>query len=98
MFSPSLISMMLHSLWSDLDDSRDSVQYSNFNAVAATLRELISKYHSTSPAAQLPQIPMVGRSNTIAIDRLSAAFSPFIRIRAFAGRVFVWGRIPVDLL
>jgi hypothetical protein len=43
MFSPSLVSMMLHSIWSDLEEEQEPIQYTDYNAVAQALRNLSSR-------------------------------------------------------
>ena len=101
MFSPSLISMMLHSLGPEQRDAFGLPSspgtpkiYSDIGDLAGALLQATSLRSYPFPA-----IPVVGRTRRPqrALVELIANFVTF-RFVESGGRLFFWGRIPLDLL
>ena len=101
MFSPSLVSMMLHSIWPDANQPQNRREFETPGLVAQALSDM--KMRRKHFYRAWPQVPVVGITSTNALKfngRVRQRFEPHIRVPELAdvSGVFFWGRIPVDLL
>ncbi|SIO13000.1 hypothetical protein SAMN05444166_2611 [Singulisphaera sp. GP187] len=94
MITPSLVSMVLHSVWATSEHLRSDKSYAGMGELIDRLHESLQRF----PSPTNPEIPVVARTSNpaTALDyfgdriRISHSDSP-------AGSFF-WGRLPVDLL
>jgi hypothetical protein len=93
MLSPSLVAMILHSVWPALGTQRPPQDFAD---VADFVRD-IQRQIATYEVSPYPTVPVVGR--TRAPQRLDAfrAYATFTE-QGFGGAIAVFGRVPVDVL
>jgi hypothetical protein len=98
MFSPSLISMMLHSLGPDLRFSlappgKSSSTYKTIKDVAASFQIVANQ-----PGIEWPEIPVVGWTTRQKSELDEWFQSSVISAPREAGDLYFWGRIPLNIL
>jgi hypothetical protein len=97
MFSPSLVSMIVHNLLpgasrGEVFDKDARILYKTSWDAARLISDLPAKF----PQNPWPRIPVVGRV-TFVVD-FEHWFKGHVRADAVEGVTFFWGRVPVDLL
>lgn len=96
MFTPSLVSMLLHSIWSDLDADRPLLQSGTTQSVAHDLQDLLRRHGETR--LPMPWVPVIGRTRDYSgLDDLRQMLQ-VTEDRHLPGNLFVYGRVPVDRL
>jgi hypothetical protein len=94
MFSPSLVSMMVHTLWEAADWR--SVRYDKHKDLALALKSVVSRLFLT----RWPEVPVVGRSRNTDLDLEEIFGGSAISDQGewSTGVIYFWGRIPIDRL
>jgi hypothetical protein len=94
MFTPSLISMVLHSFWSDFNIITDALDLDHPREVA----DLLADWSSRRQLRVWPQVPVLARTSDL--NRAREHFKEcvqFDEVPEFSGSL-VWGRVPIDRL
>lgn len=95
MFTPSLMAMMLHSVWADLPMLRPPREHPTRRHIADDIDELVRR-HSDSPRP-MPQVPVTGYARRPGELGQAATVAPAFDA-PFARPPALFGRIPVDVL
>lgn len=94
MFSPSLTSMLLHSLWIDVAPKPGSTPLPTGSSVHDDLMRLVGEFRDKR--LPMPSVPVVGYSdNIVALGRHVQAIQ---EVDQGPGHQHVFGRVPVDML
>jgi hypothetical protein len=98
MFSPSLISMMLHSLRPDLRFSLAPPSLPH--PIYKTMREVAASLQNVAylPGIEWPEIPVVGWTRREKDELYDWFRSSVVIPPREAGDLYFWGRIPLDIL
>jgi len=95
MFSPSLVSMMLHSVWSDLAQDLPMRRFQYSKDVADDIWRTVQRYGQ--PEAGVPKLPVLGRTRSSAIFEALGG-DLFITKFMEGDGYFFYGRVGVDRL
>jgi len=91
MLSPSLVSMILHSVWRDADQPRVRADLNSLGEVVRVLRGLTAGGENREP----PRVPIVGRSRSG--ERVQSFLGNHVQVERY-DQAFFWGRVPVGPL